>query len=738
MQRGQEAYDAGKYVDASLNFRKAIQKDNKLGDAYYKLAVTELQLNHIPEAYRDLAQAVEMMPQNEDANVALGDLCIELYRADPRRPKGLYDQAKKAISNLARKNPNGYHTYRLTGYLAMLDRKPDEGIKALQQANAARHYQPQVVAPLMAALFQSQQAAEAVKLGQETLQKHKDAAPIYSLLYEHFISSNQPTLAENVLKTQLANNPKKVDLVLQLAQHYAALHNDAQARATIETVLDHPGDFKQPFLGVGDYYARSGNLIDAAKMFQQGTKQDLPNKVVYQKKLTNVLLAQEKWEEASHLVATILQEVPRDPEALRLEAVLLMNNGKTEDVDKSLAELQKALEQSPDDTLTRFQLARAFLLKHDLDSAGKQLNEIARRNPAFAPALLSLAEIAIDQHRPQEALTRLSPVLTSQPGNLQARLLNAVALSAAGRSAEARSNLNSLIRDEPKFADAQLQLAFMDAKENKLAEAEGLFRKLYQNHQAMPRSVEGLVQVLNARDNSEASIHILEEAISTSPQPGALRLLFATTAAKAGRDDLVNQQLQQAVKENPTSYDAHFMLADYYHRKGDLNQAIRLFEEARQLAPRDPAADASLALIHAEEGQSAAAIESYRNALSRQPGNPIVLNDFAYYLAENGTNLDEALKMSQQAVQKLNNAPMASDTLGWVYLKNKMPDAALEIFRNLAKKDPNNALFEYHLGAALAAKGDNAAARSALQIALQKKPQKQDIAKIKQLLAKLG
>src|SRR5579883_3492059 len=738
MQRGQQAYDAGKYADASLNFRSAIRKDPKSGEAYYKLALAELQLNHIPEAYRDLAQAVEIMPQNQDANVALADICIDLYRADPRRSKALYDQAAKAVSNLAQKDPNGYHTHRLSGYLAVLDRRTANGIQELELANSVRPYQPQVVAPLMTALFENQRPEQAVKLGQETIQKHKDAAPIYTLLYGHFLASGQLALAENVLKTQIANNPKNADFVLQLAKHYAALHNDAQAQATVRMVLDHPTDFKEAFLRVGDYYSQSGNLSEAAKLLQQGAQQDPQDKLVYQKKLTNVLLAQDKPDEASRLVATIVQEQPNDPEALRLQAVLRMTSGKPEDVDKSVADLQKALEQAPNDTLTHFQLARGVLLKRDLDSAAKQLNEIIPRNPAFAPASLVLSEIAFDQHRPQEALTRLSPVLTSQPGNRRARLLNVLALAAAGRVAEARTNLNSLLRDEPTYVDARLELAFLDVQDNKLAEAEGVFRRLYQNRQAMPRSIEGLVQVLNARGDSQQAMHILEEAISTSPQPGALRLLFATTAAKVGRDDLVGSQLQQAVKENPSSYDAHLMLADYYHRKGDLNQAVRLLEKARQLAPQNPAPDISLAFIHAEEGQPAAAIESYRSALSRQPDNPVLLNDFAYYLAENGTNLDEALKMSQQAVQKLNSAPMASDTLGWIYLKKNMPDAALGIFHNLAKKDPNNALFEYHLGAALAAKGDHAAARSALQIALQKKPQKKDEAKIRELLAKLG
>jgi Flp pilus assembly protein TadD len=66
-----------------------------------------------------------------------------------------------------------------------------------------------------------------------------------------------------------------------------------------------------------------------------------------------------------------------------------------------------------------------------------------------------------------------------------------------------------------------------------------------------------------------------------------------------------------------------------------------------------------------------------------------------------------------------------------------MPDAALRIFSGLVKKNPNNPVFRYHLGATLAARGDNAGARSELGAALLKNPDTREEAEIKSLLAQL-
>ena len=42
----------------------------------------------------------------------------------------------------------------------------------------------------------------------------------------------------------------------------------------------------------------------------------------------------------------------------------------------------------------------------------------------------------------------------------------------------------------------------------------------------------------------------------------------------------------------------------------------------------------------------------FESALKIQPDNPAALNNIAFYLAENGGNLDEALRLAQRAIQK--------------------------------------------------------------------------------------
>jgi tetratricopeptide (TPR) repeat protein len=120
------------------------------------------------------------------------------------------------------------------------------------------------------------------------------------------------------------------------------------------------------------------------------------------------------------------------------------------------------------------------------------------------------------------------------------------------------------------------------------------------------------------------------------------------------------------------------------------------------------------------------------------PDNAPALNNAAFFLADTGGDLDEALRLAKHALEKVPGQPGFSDTVGYIYLKKGLNDSAVLTFTNLARKYPH-AIFHYHLGLALYMKGEKAAARKELQSALASgHPSTEDKARIHELLEKLG
>ena len=738
LERGKKFSEAGKYEDAYLNFRRAIQKDRNFGEAYYQLGLSEIHQGQFGAAYQQLLHARQLLPSDQDVKIALANVCIELYRADPRRPKVLYDQLVQLIGEIAAKSPRGYDDFRLRGYLALADKKVKEGIGYFEQANQLRPGQPEVVANLMAALIQDQQFGEAEKLGEDMIRRDKSNGPVYDGLYSAYLGTHDLQGAEDVLKRKAANNPKQAEYALELARYYTRVQRGSDATAIIKRLLEHAADFPRIYSQTAHFYVDAGNWEEAKRLYEEGIKQDPKNKIEYQKQLTAVLLAQGKSEEAAQMVDATLQEAPKDAESLRLRAALLLDTRKPENVDKALAQFQALSQQAPKDITLRFNLAKAYLAKSDWVAARKELSEVLRDNPSLLQAHLLLAEIAFKLRQSNEALLQITPVLTAQPANPRARFLHAVALMGLGNAVDARNELNRLIRDQPKYVDAQIELGLFDLAQKKNQEAEAIFRKFYDPGRTNFEALEGLTTVLTLRGQREEAFHVVDQETKKAPPSSALRLLLAKTAAEAGKEDVALEQLQQMVHENPGAMDADVLLAELYARKGEFAPARTVLEKARDAAPKDVRPYLLLAGLDDRAGERAKAITSYRQAVALRPDDPSLLNDVSFYFAENGGDLDEALQMARRAVDKLKGEAYASDTLAWIYLKKNMTEPALQILTTLVKRYPDAAVYRYHLGAALAAKGDREGARAELRTALLKKPAKQDEAKIRELLARLG
>jgi Flp pilus assembly protein TadD len=145
----------------------------------------------------------------------------------------------------------------------------------------------------------------------------------------------------------------------------------------------------------------------------------------------------------------------------------------------------------------------------------------------------------------------------------------------------------------------------------------------------------------------------------------------------------------------------------------------------------------TLALTLDHTGRWSEARQMYEAALKLDPDNGIAMNNLAFLMAEHNGDLDDALTKATRAKQLLPNTPEVADTLGWIYLKKNLADNAIEIFRDLVQKAPNQSTFRYHLGMALSQKGDKPKAIRELSDALKYNPPKDEREKIQSLLSRL-
>ncbi|MGA2267740.1 MAG: tetratricopeptide repeat protein [Bryobacteraceae bacterium] len=294
----------------------------------------------------------------------------------------------------------------------------------------------------------------------------------------------------------------------------------------------------------------------------------------------------------------------------------------------------------------------------------------------------------------------------------------------------------------PGAIDVWFQSAVASLAQKNYPEAEKAFRKVYEMDPDNVGALTGLAEVYMAQNRTDEAIKLLEAEAEKNPSRPSIRLALGNVAARAGQYDLALAQFQKALdgtpKNSPAAGDLYLRIGEAYRRKGDLNSATTALHRAKEILPGDATVEGTLALVLENAGQKEEAARVYQAVLAKSPNNSVALNNLAFLLAETGGDLDKALEYAQHARQLVPNLAEFSDTLGWVYLKKKIIDEAIDAFRAAVQKEPSRSTFHYHLALALDQKGDHSAAIEELKTALKNNPSSDEEPKIKELLQKIG
>ncbi len=731
--KGDELLAARRYADASLNYRKALQKDSNSVEAYYRLGVAEARQQHFDDAWQFLNRAHDLAPQRNDVRIELGELCLAGLIINEQRPQNLYNRLNQLSGELLAGDPNSYAGLRFKGYLAMFDRHMDAAVDYFQRALHSQPGRADVAVSLMEALFQTGRETEAERIARDFIQADPSEPSTYDALYAHYSARGRNAEAEEILKRKLANNPNQPTYATQLASFYWRIGKQAAALDVVAKMLSSAKPSTARYIAAGDFFGSVSRWQDATAQFEKGLAASPADKVLFQKRIANVLLAQDKKIEGRQLVDQILKTDPKDAEARRIRAGLNLESKAPQAVAAAVAEYKDLLNDNPNDANLHYDLGLANAAAGDRAAAASELQAAIRLQPGYLLPRNSLAELAIENGKPTEALRWCDDALAISPQDTRSRFLKAIALRSSGQYDASRRELNSLLRDLPGSPEALLQLALLEIEAKNYKAAQAALAALEKSNPG--QAAGGLAALYASLGQVDQGIQVLKKA--TGADPVLLHNLIGALAMRSGKYDLAIQEYGALAASAHAPTDAYLRLADAYRSKNDWAGSIATLEKAQMKIPQDASITLVLASSFETVGRLDQAMQQYRRALALRPDDAQVLNNLAFLTAETNGDLTDALRMAQQAVRKSPDRPEYLDTLGWIYLKQHSADSAVDVFRRLIAKEPANSTFRYHLGAALLAKGDGAAARESLQIALEHNPSRQDAQSIRQLLAQV-
>jgi putative PEP-CTERM system TPR-repeat lipoprotein len=708
LEQGNRFFDQKKYAEAILEYRNALQIDDRFGEARARLGEAFAATGNPEGAYRQYQRAADLMPD---------DMAVQKRAATLLFMAGQFQDVRSRVEVVLRNNPRDIDAQLLMANAMVGLRDLEGGVREIEEAiqidpeHAATYTN---LALLKLAQGKSDAAREAFEKAVALDPKSTKAR--LALTY-FFLATGNAAMAEQQLDTALEMDPRDPLANRALAALYIGTGRAALAEKPLQLVAEVTGRAQAKF-ALSEYYERSGRPKDARLVLEPMLKSDATYPDA-QTRLAGLTYAAGDRELAKRQIDEVLAKFPNHPLALQAKARWYLADGKPA---QALDRAKAAVAVAPRDVGALYLLGTLQAVNGQREAAATSFNQVLRFNPRVAAAQVQLAQLSLTRGDNEGAAMLAREALVTAPGVPEARLQLARALVAQRDYAAAESEINSLLARYPR-APAGLSLKgtlFLLKGDEKVA------REAFQRaFDLAPGSISALtgLSMLDVRQKKVAAARARVDA-RVAAEPARPAVLIVAAKVYVADQDLVSAErvLRQSLKLAPSSPDVYNLLIEIYRTQKRLDAAKAEFDaEVRVDGTNVAARTMAAALAHAQNDQKDAK-RRYRELLAIQPRAVIAANNLAWIYAEERQNLDVALELAERASEQLPDYADAWDTLGWVYYRKQLPLLAIAPFEKAVSQEPENATFHYHLGMALAGVGDHAKAKESLQTALKLQP----------------
>jgi tetratricopeptide (TPR) repeat protein len=498
-----------------------------------------------------------------------------------------YGCAIVAFRNSLRLKSNSWQTrYYLA--LAMLAKgQPDQAAQQLRVALKINPDTPNARTTLGVALSQMHQTNAAIDEFSAALQSDPRSVTALDWLAKLLTSQSRYAAAIAVLK----NAPSDEVLEMDLAIAYSQSGDDARAMDVLARDIQQFPASGALHSALATVYTRQRRYQEAALEFQEALRLD-PNNETTQVSYLETLILLTDFKSAQPIAEEFLRRNSRQFEGLYLAGVINRQLGdyakarerlalavklkpkhydarynlgfalaKSGKPAEARAQFEKSIELDPASSEAHFQLAgvlRSLSLpeeaKRQLELYQREIKRRAQKDEAAAKA--NQAKESLQKGEIQSAVDAYQEAAALDPKDPQMFYNFALALDRKKDYAKERESLEKAIELDPRFAQAQNQLGFLDMQANQLVAAEEHFKSAISldPHYAEAQNNLG---VLNGQKGNDAEAErLFRLAVKSNPGYEQAFVNLGVTLASRSHFAEADSALQRALELDPGNQEA--------------------------------------------------------------------------------------------------------------------------------------------------------------------------------------
>lgn len=466
---------------------------------------------------------------------------------------------------------------------------------------------------------------------------------------------------------------------------------------------------------LGTFYNVLQEKNQALDFFKKAVTYD-PDNYYYNMMLAGLSKELGLKQEVVDLYERLLELYPERQE-LRFElANAYADNGELELAIESLDELERSTGISEMLTLNKYRL---YSMMGEKDKAFGEIQQIIDKNPNDPRYLVLMGELYMEENKHDEALRYLEQAKQVDPDFPGLVLAMVNYYERTNNREAAQEELQKAITNTSMEVETKLQLltrylGILQQTQQELTQANALFEALFVQY---PNNTQlNLIygNVLLLQENEEEAMKQFTLFTEANPaDPRGYESMLRVVIPKEDMDQIV-EITTKALEHLPEEPQYYFYLGAAYYQQGKHEEALNVFQEGLENSTiPNPLVESDfygqIGDLNYFLGNTDAAFESYEKALTLNPQNLPVLNNYSYYLSLERRDLDKAEQMSGITIKAEPLNPTYLDTYGWVmFVQGSYVTAKIYIERAIeyGQEDPSAEVHE-HYGDVLYKTGDS-------------------------------
>ena len=706
---GQISEGNGEYPKALGNYLKAIDLNKTYTEA--KLKVAKIYVIAGTTNYLDKAKELLVEINNESPD----SIESELISITIEYKTGFKEKAISRLEKLVEENINYTSAISMLAAAYGSNNNHQDALGILNDgvANNPKNIELRVL--LSKQLVKNNDLIGAEKHLKKAIDLNPENYNLQRLLSSVYLSSGEIDKAESVLRNAISQEPEDVTRYLVLVEMLSSRVNlKAADDALLNAIKNNPEMYELKF-AQAKFYEKIGKRKEAVQFLKEIVKDKSfeAEGVKARNSLARILLEDKNYDVAKKYVKEVLSEHPNNSDSLLINSKLALVN---KNAINAINGLRTVLKFDPKNAEASLLLAQAFELNNESALAENELKKSIESNPVNNKAHMYYARFLAMKGRANEAMIVIDNALSYFKDDYDLMDIKLRIVASQGDESKILDLLNMMEKSHPDSAKVNINKGkFYQAKRDS-AKAIEEFEKAYLKADNKFESLKLIVQTYVANNQSDTALKRLQINLDKDLNDAVSHHLIGLVYLTQNKKQDAIAQFNTAIKSSETWFVPYAALAAIYIGNNQVDMAVEVFNEAIGKVSNKEPAQLQLAAVYEKNKLYSKAIEVYQNVLRVNPSHRIAVNNLVSLLLDFGQESDipRALELSH-SLEKFQES-VFQDTVGWAHAKSGNNEKAIAILTPIVEKSPEIAVYRYHLGYALFAKGDKAAAKSHFEI----------------------